>query len=326
MVRPNRIGCLVGTAALIAALSASPGLAAAPVNHGPMHGGRIAFSTGFLLVNPDLSGHSQVFTVNPDGSDLRQMTHVPRGSQAGAPDISPDGERIAYISNVSGNFAIWVMRSDGTQKHRLIGAPGYDYFQPRWSPDGTRLVFTRCNVQPGFTEYCDIDIAHADGSRALRLVGGHRNNGDATFSPDGRWVAFDSDRAGLQSAVWRVSARGGGLIRLTPANLEAFWPSWSPDGRHMLFTSNSFRPGSDVFVMNADGSGRRQLTHFDAGHQGGFASYSPNGRGIVLISDLMRRPGGASNDLYVMRADGSRLIRIVADHPHIALSDWGTAP
>lgn len=325
MPSTSRLARLLLAAAGAAALAIPTSTVAASATGYPDNG-RIAFSTGFLLINPDLNGHSQVFTVNPDGSDARQLTHVPKGSQAGAPDYSPDGLHIAYISNVSGNFAIWVMNADGSHQHPLLGASGFDYFQPRFSPDGSQLVFTRCNVQAGFTEYCDIDIANADGSHAVRLVGGHRNNGDAAFSPDGDWVVFDSDRAGLQSAIWRVPVAGGRPTRLTPANLEAFWPQPSPDGRHILFTDNCCRARSDIFVMNTDGSGRHRIVDFPDGHQGGFATYSPDGKHIVFISDLMRTPNGDVNDLYVAHSDGSQLTRIVANHPHVALSDWGTTP
>lgn len=325
MPASSRAARLLLAAAGVAALAIPTGSAAASAttHH---DNGRIAFSTGFLTVFPDLSRHSQVFTVNPDGSDVRQLTHVPKGSVAGAPDFSPNGRRIVYISNVSGNFAIWVMDADGSHQHRLLGTPGFDYFGPRFSPDGSQLVFTRCNVAPGFPEYCHIDVANADGSNVAQIVGGHRNNGNAAFSPDGHWIVFDSDRAGLLSAIWRVPAVGGRATRLTPANLEAFWPHPSPDGQHILFTNNCCRSRSDIFVMNPDGSGRHRIIDFPGAHQGGFAAYSPDGTHIVFISDLMRPPNGNANDLYVARSDGSQLTRIVAHHPHVALSDWGPTP
>jgi Tol biopolymer transport system component len=78
-------------------------------------------------------------------------------------------------------------------------------------------------------------------------------------------------------------------------------------------------------VVRADGSHVRQLTHFNSTHQGGFASFSPDGRRIVLANNMMRRANSQFNDLYTMRADGSQLRRIVADRPHVALSDWGPA-
>ena len=106
-------------------------------------------------------------TVRPDGTDERQLTHVPEGKQAGAPDISPDGRTIAYVSNEGGdNFAVWAMNVDGSGQHQLFGKAGFDFFQPRWSPDGTKLVVTRCDSSVGFITNCDIVLAKRDGSGA----------------------------------------------------------------------------------------------------------------------------------------------------------------
>src|SRR4051794_17735045 len=109
--------------ALVAALSViggsvAPEASGASEASGPGPG-VIAFSSGYILADPDLGQPSQVYTVRPDGTNLRQLTHVPAGRHAGAPDISPDGSKIAYVSDVSGNFAVWAMRTDGTQQHRL---------------------------------------------------------------------------------------------------------------------------------------------------------------------------------------------------------------
>ncbi len=284
--------------------------------------GRIAFSTGFILVDPDLSGHSQIFTINPDGTGVQKLTHVPEGSQAGDPDWSPDSARIVYVSNVSGNFEIWMMNADGSGQRRVAGTSGWDYFTPRWSPDGAQLAFSRCNVTLGFPLYCDLDVMNADGTGRHILVGSHRFNLDPDYSPDGKRIAFDSDRAGLTSAIWVVNAAGGSPRRLTDPKLEAFWPQWSPDGRDILMTSHCCLPGSQIFVMQANGSRLRQLTDLSDGRQAYFATYSPDGSQIVLASDL-QRPGGFS-DLYTMNADGSDLHAIDVVHPRVALSDWGS--
>jgi Tol biopolymer transport system component len=287
--------------------------------------GRIAFSTGFILVDPDLRARGQVYTVNPDGTRTRQLTHVPRGIDAGDPAWSPDGSRIAYVSNASGNFAVWGMRANGTGQHPIAGRPGFDYFTPQWSPNGRRLVVTECDAALGPPIWCHIVVMGSDGSARRTLVGGRRINQNPDYSPAGRWIAFDSDRAGFHSTVWLVRPDGSALHRLTRPFREAFWPRWSPDGRHLLFTNNCCVARSDVFVMRADGSHIRQLTHFPGLHQGGFASYSPDGRQIVLMSSLKRPGDSPFNDLYTMRADGSNLRRIVSDHQHVALSDWGPA-
>jgi TolB protein len=283
--------------------------------------GLIAFSSGFILFDPDLSGPSQVFTVRPDGSRLSQLTHVPEGSQAGAPDLSPDGRRIAFVSNESGNFAVSVMNVDGTDQHQVLARAGVDFLQPRWSPDGSAFAVSACDLSLGFIAECTIDVAHADGTHLRRLVGGHRNNRAPQWSPDGRSIAFDSDRGGFDSAIWVVRAGGGRPERLTDPDLEAFWPSWSANGSHIVFSSGFDRPHSEVYVMRADGSGMRQLTHTpDDSFGAAFASYSPDGRRIALTSDVLST--GGALDLFTMRANGTGLHRIVSDQTAL-LADWG---
>lgn len=283
----------------------------------------IAFSTGFILINPDLDNPSQVVTVRPDGTDERQLTHVPDGKQAGAPDISPDGKTIAYVSNEGAdNFAVWAMKIDGSGQHKLFGKPGFDFFQPRWSPDGTKLVVTRCDSTVGFVTNCDIVLTKRDGSGARTLVGGNRFSGNATFSPDGKWIAFDSDRAGYISTVWVLRLDGGAPIRLTAPDLEAFWPNWSPDGTHLVISSNCCRALSQVFTMRRDGSQLRQLTHATGGGGPAFASYSPDGQQIVFSSDQLRGPDFDRLDLFVMKTDGTHVRRIVDDQPNAVGGDW----
>ena len=63
------------------------------------------------------------------------------GRTAGSPAWSPDGARIAYVSNVRGDLELWVMAADGSGQHPLTSDPGFVHFEPSWSPDGRRIVF-----------------------------------------------------------------------------------------------------------------------------------------------------------------------------------------
>ena len=285
--------------------------------------GSIVFSSGYIAFDPDVFAPSQVFKVEADGSGLTQLTNVPDGSQSGAPDISPDGEHIAYVSNESGDFGIWVMAADGSGQHPVLETPGVDYLQPRWSPDGSRLAVSGCKVTPDFLLDCDVLVLRADGTKLRRLVGGHRYHRAPVWSPDGKRIAFDSDRGGFVSAIWVVPATGGRPTRLTHPDLEAFWPSWSPNGSKIVFSSNFGRSHSEVYTMRADGSRVRQLTHTREDFGGAWhASYSPSGRRIVLISDSRRHTGFDHFDLFTMRGDGSHLTRIVSNQPGFS-PDWG---
>jgi Tol biopolymer transport system component len=121
-----------------------------------------------------------------------------------------------------------------------------------------------------------------------------------------------------------MNANGAAPKRLTTPVMQAWGPDWSPDGSHIVFTDNCCLPHSNVWVMRPDGSGLREITHFPVGHQGGAASYSPDGRKIVLVSDLAY-PDACCGDLYVMNADGSNLHTIVRNKPTVFASDWGPA-
>jgi TolB protein len=287
----------------------------------PGRNGRIAFSTGFDGFDPALT--SQIFTVRPDGSGLRRLTNVGRGHHAVSPAFSPDGRRIAYYSDVSGNYEIWVMDADGGHKTRLTHDERFVNLRPRWSPDGSAIVFSRCTSQ--FDFQCHITRMRANGSGITRLTNGHWVDGNPVFSPDGSRIAFDSNRKGLQSAVWVMKANGTDLRKLTRADLEAVFPDWSPDGAHITFSTNCCRPvGTNQWVMRADGSRPHPLTHVGSEHNAGVGVYAPNGRKLVLISDI-RYPDRCCNDLMVMNADGSSLHPIVTTQPTVLFSDWGPA-
>jgi TolB protein len=313
------VGLLAAPLPLTQARVAEDSLASPP----PARNGPIVFASSYIAVDPDTGSPSEVFRVRPDGSGLTQLTDVPDGFQAGAPDISPDGRRIVYVSNVSGNFGIWTMAVDGSSQRPLLETPSVDYLQPRWSPDGSRLAVVGCNVTPNFLLDCDILVLRADGTGMRKIVGGHWYNRAPVWSPDGRKIAFDSDREGFLSAVWVVSAAGGTPTRLTDPDLEAFWPSWSPDGSRILFSSNYARAHSDVYSMRPDGSGVRRLTHLPEDVGGAWqASYSPDGRQIVLISDIEQPTPFDFYDIFTMRADGSGLTRVVSTQPGYT-PDWG---
>jgi Tol biopolymer transport system component len=280
----------------------------------PGANGRIVFDTAF-------SHRPQIFTIRPDGTGLRQLTHVAKGHAASSPEFSPDGTKIVFT--VDGQ--IWVMNADGSAQRQLASQAGFVNQQPSWSPDGRKIAFSHCAFLSGFTEFCDLDVMNTDGSGLKKLLGGNWINQVPEYSPNGHQIAFASNRGGYTSAVWVMNANGGAVNRLTDPNLEANNPDWSPDGTRILFGTNCCRPRSQIWVMNADGSGPHPLTHMPPRGDAPAASYSPDGRKIVLLTNLnqLAHPTLCCWDLYVMNADGSHLHLITTQDAGVTSPDWG---
>ena len=296
-----------------AGLAAALAVAVTPAHAAVPAAGKIAFSTDF---GPD----PQLYTVNPDGSGETQITRSADGI-ATNPAFTSDGTKLVFQGNAAGDWQLYEASVDGTGRRLLFSDPGVDDLQPRISPDGTRITFARCPLKIT----CVIETARLDGTDMKQLTSLVWNSGHPVWSPDGTRIAFESNQDSLLSAVWAMGADGTQQRRLTAPELEAFGPDWSPDGSRMLFTDLCCLFGSNAWVMSADGSTPRQLTHFPTGHQGGFASYSPDGKRVVLIADLKYRDN-CCGDLYTMDANGTHLTRIVTDQPAVASSDWGPAP
>lgn len=255
-------------------------------------------------------GSSQIYTVKPDGSGLRQLTHLGAGHNAFDPHWSPDGQRIAYVSDIDGSVAVWVMQADGSRNHQLLSDPGYDHFSPSWSPDGRRLVLSRCSQ---FLRTCTLAVVRSDGTGLRVLVRGNWNFGQPVWSPDGRWLAYTSDKGGFDSRLWVARADGSDPHTIAPARLVADRPAWSPDSQQLTFTGDPVN--GRLFAIRRDGTGLRALT------RGGniFGSWSPDYRRMVLLSFRSGAPA------LVVATSEARAQTTIVTLPGVAHSDWAVA-
>jgi Tol biopolymer transport system component len=269
----------------------------------------------------------QLYTINPDGSGLRQLTHLAPPSMPTRPDWSPDGRRIVFAD--LGDARLYVIDRDGSHQHLVLAdLPGYKDFFPKYTPDGDRVVFSRC--QPGDSGSCAIFSVSTSGThlRALTpFTQGAQLRGDlgATVSPDGRRIAFGRFPTGAnQAQVYVIRADGSGAHAITPLALGAFAPDWTPDGRHLLVTSNCCQLNGAIYQVNPDGSDLQRLTNPPDPHSDGFPSASPQGDRIALTSDRAY-PDLCCADLFVMRADGSGLHKVPTGLSEVIDPDWGPA-
>jgi Tol biopolymer transport system component len=205
--------------------------------------------------------------------------------------------RIAFVSNRDGNWDIYVMNADGSQKRNLTNHPSFDSY-PSWSPDGTKLVFY--SDRDGDRE---VYVMNADGSNQTRLTNDAAADHSPAWSPDGSRIAFVSDRSG-RTNVWIMDADGSNPVNLMPELKTTRWPVWSPDGSQIAFVW-----ASGLFVIGPDGLEFTRIISVRGLSLDrlfvGWPDWSPDGSKLALISDLLdENQTGVAGTLYTVDRDG----------------------
>jgi Tol biopolymer transport system component len=325
------VGPSLATASKPAAIIATPGLSVAA--KGPLaavatrpHNGRIVFQA-------NVRRFPQLFTIEPDGSRLRRLTHVAaKDPGAENPAWSPDGKTIAFDTAAGKGVNIFTLTPGGTAMPLPLGVGAFNG-DPAYSPDGTQISFDQ-DIGSSQPTVHGIFIANADGGNAHRLTTGIPTRAafdtESQWSPDGKRLVFTRVKNSKQAAIFIVNIDGSELRRITPWNLDAASADWSPNGRRILFNSYfDFHPGksSNIYSIRADGSHRALLTHTANGVQSFRPSWSPDGTRIVFtrFTPTGRRTG--RTDLYTMNPQGKRLRRVTnLPQAFPTNPDWGTLP
>jgi len=269
--------------------------------------GRIAFASNRY-------GHNQIFTMDPSGEDLKQLTELT--VDGFFPEFSPDGEQIIYfVLDMTDEDAskwireIWLMRQDGSQPLRMAWSV---FGWSSWSPDSSRLALTGM-FQAGNMDVFTLDVRTGD---ILRLTEHPAMDREPDWSPQGSIIAFTSFRDGLPH-LYLMNADGTGQHRLTTGDMIELEPDWSPDGKMLAFVSGD-DVNTQIYVINADSTGLRQLTDEPGYNEN--PTWSPDGRMIAFWSD---RDG--DRDIYLMQADGSGLVQITDDPGEDENPTWAPA-
>jgi len=211
------------------------------------------------------------------------------------PAWSPDGQKIAFDSDSSGNSEIYMMNADGSNPINLTKNKAIDN-RPAWSADGKKIAFF--SDRDGNYE---VYVMNADGSNPINLTNNKANDYRPAWSADGQKIVFMSNRDGNYE-IYVMSADGSNPINLTKNKEDDFDPAWSADGQKIAFMST--RDGNfDIYVMNADGSNQINLTNNPANDE--FPAWSTDGQKIVFMSN---RDG--NYEIYVMNTDGSNPINL----------------
>lgn len=171
-------------------------------------------------------GTPDIFKMTLDGELVTKLTNGPRGAMNVEPSVSPDGSKIAFSSDRSGQTMIHIMNADGSNQKRVTFAGKFNA-SPSWSPEGDRVAFA------GWAEdHFDIFTMKSDGTDMVRITSAKKANGkwaqneDPVFSPDGRFLMYTSNRTGTNQ-IFISNLDGSEERRITDDKHNYFKPKWS---------------------------------------------------------------------------------------------------
>ena len=193
--------------------------------------------------------NEDIYVINADGTGLRRLTDHP--AYDSHPSWSPDGRTIVFCSTRGDgdNDDVYIMAADGSNLRRLTdNGLTWDTF-PSFSPDGRRILFRRLprvRLELDVTATnSEIMIMNADGTGPANLSRDPSFDGWPSWSPDGRRIAFSSNRTDVYQ-VFVMAADGSDVRVVAPSADVQVRPQWSPDGRWLIF--NQERDGGVSLV------------------------------------------------------------------------------
>ncbi len=263
-------------------------------------GSRIVFVSGnptfvygtFVLGNIAPSALWIVSVANGEAVQFTETTflHV-------SPVWTADGESLVFVSNHDGRrdiYQIPVDRAGRASGERVRLTTGLNVHTVSLAGDASFLTYSVLQMDANVWSLAIPERGRATTAAAVPVTDGNQTIEGLAVSPDGDWLAYDSDQHGTQD-IYRLSLDGGEPERLTTDPRDDFYPAWTRDGFELAFYS--FRSGKrDVWTMDADGSNEAQVTS-DSG-QNRAPQWSPDGSSIVYHSDKTGRA-----ELFIVSRD-----------------------
>ena len=248
--------------------------------------------------------------------------------------LSPTTGRIAFVRGGD----IWVADIDGSSQQNLTATEDYEERDPTWSPDGSRIAYSRYDAsvtvnigtQQESSAY-DIWVINADGTNPRQLTKPPIVALEPAWSPDGKYIVFrrfehlpDSPWAfDYTHNIWLMNADGTNLRRLTSNHNWEHGPAWSPDSERIVYVVNDgvTNNSSNLWVMDRDGANRQELTSNSDWEHG--PAWSPDGGHISYERGYIDNDYKLTGvDVWLMGSDGSNQRALTSDRLWESNSAW----
>jgi TolB protein len=274
-----------------------------------LFGGQSLFGSHIYFVS-DRTGHKEVWVMDPDGKNQRQITHY--NSLTIQPAASPDGTKITFTSYTRGNPGIFVFSVDPVRDLRFYNQRASVNSSPSFTPDGKQIIYSS-----SAGGCCRIFLASLDGSGFRPVTTLRSIDTEPKVNPKtGSQILFVSGRSGPQQ-IYKMNLDGSDLIRLTDGTGEASNPAWHPNGQMMAFSwTRGFAAGRfNIFVMDVASHQYNQLTHDEGRNEN--PSWAPDGVHIVFASTR-----GGRSQIYTMLANGQQVTPLTTQGSNLT-PVWG---
>lgn len=186
----------------------------------------------------------EIFTVPAEKGDIRNLTNS-QGVRERWPVWSPDGKWIAYVSDRSGDFQIYILKADGKGEEKQLTKDLKTQFRNlRWSPDSKKILFSAVT---NTLYYIDIE-----GNEPVKIdfqnYAGSASYMDGRWSPDSKWVTYSKPDFNRRQSIWLYSLDEKKNTRVTGMLTDDFGPAFDPDGKYLYWIANrEFNHGFDGF-------------------------------------------------------------------------------
>jgi TolB protein len=242
----------------------------------------------------------EVFLMDYDGRNQRPVTAHKTISLS--PSFSPANDAVAYTSYFSGRPGLYLVLLPSGSK-RAVVTDGSLNANPTFSPDGTRIAFTR-SLGDGNSE---IFVCGRDGSGLRQLTHSNGIDTNPAWSPNGREIAFTSSRSG-EPQLYTMDAEGANVRRISVVGEYNDGASWSPDGTRLAYASRTATNRFDVFLADLATLETTRLTTGPASNES--PTFAPDGLRLAFARTLGNGPG--RTQIFVMDIDGGRLRQLTS--------------
>ncbi|HSM86788.1 MAG TPA: PDZ domain-containing protein, partial [Candidatus Limnocylindrales bacterium] len=180
--------------------------------------------------------HGEILTAPAEKGDIRNLTNTP-GVMERDPAWSPDGKWVAFFSDESGEYQLFIKSPDGMGEAKKIslGTPASFYYSPVWSPDSKKIAYTDKRLNIWYVDLAKGDPVKVDSTTydtPLRSL-------DPVWSPDSRWIAYSKELPSHMHAIFAYSLEEAKPLQLTDGMSDARFPAFDQKGQYLYFLAST---------------------------------------------------------------------------------------